>query len=62
MKMTLCLLTILLLKQLKINGKMIIPIGDLNQKMILIKKTDANNFEKIDLGSFKFVPMLKKTI
>ena len=51
-----------LLKQLKINGKMIIPIGDLNQKMILIKKTDANNFEKIDLGSFKFVPMLKKTI
>ena len=51
-----------LLKQLKINGKMIIPIGDLNQKMILIKKTDVNNFEKIDLGSFKFVPMLKKTI
>ena len=51
-----------LLKQLKINGKMIIPIGDLNQKMILIKKTDANNFEKTDLGSFKFVPMLKKTI
>ena len=51
-----------LLKQLKINGKMIIPIGDLNQKMILIKKTDANNFEKTDLGSFKFVPMLNKTI
>jgi len=41
---------------------MIIPIGDLNQKMILIKKTDANNFEKTDLGSFKFVPMLKKII
>ena len=41
---------------------MIIPIGDLNQKMILIKKTDVNNFDKTDLGSFKFVPMLKKTI
>ena len=41
---------------------MIIPIGDLNQKMILIKKTDANNFKKTDLGSFKFVPMLKRII
>ena len=51
-----------LLKQLKINGRMIIPIGDLNQKMILIKKTGANNFEKTDLGSFKFVPMLKRII
>ena len=51
-----------LLKQLKIKGRMIIPIGDLNQKMILIKKTGVNNFEKTDLGSFKFVPMLKRKI
>ena len=51
-----------LLRQLKISGKMIIPVGDLNQNMILIKKTDANTFEKKDLGLFKFVPMLKNKI
>lgn len=51
-----------LLRQLKINGKMIIPVGDLNQSMILIKKTGTNTFEKKDLGLFKFVPMLKNKI
>ena len=51
-----------LLNQLKIGGKMIIPVGELNQKMFLIKKTSENNFEKTDLGSFKFVPMLKNRI
>ena len=51
-----------LLKQLKIGGKMIIPIGELNQKMFLIKKTGENDFEKTDLGLFKFVPMLKNRI
>ena len=51
-----------LLNQLKIGGKMIIPIGELNQKMFLIKKTGENDFEKTDLGSFKFVPMLKNRI
>ena len=51
-----------LLNQLKIGGKMIIPIGELNQKMFLIKKTSENDFEKTDLGSFKFVPMLKNRI
>ena len=51
-----------LLNQLKIGGKMIIPIGELNQKMFLIKKTGKNDFEKTDLGSFNFVPMLKNRI
>ena len=51
-----------LLNQLKIGGKMIIPIGELNQKMFLIKKTGENDFEKTDLGLFKFVPMLKNRI
>ena len=41
---------------------MIIPVGELNQKMFLIKKTSENDFEKTDLGSFKFVPMLKNRI
>ena len=51
-----------LLNQLKIGGKMIIPIGELVQKMFLINKNGENDFEKTDLGSFKFVPMLKNRI
>ena len=48
-----------LLNQLKINGKMIIPVGEINQTMILIEKKGLNDFKKTDLGLFKFVPMLK---
>lgn len=51
-----------LLNQLKINGKMIIPVGEINQTMILIEKKGLNDFKKTDLGLFKFVPMLKNKI
>ena len=51
-----------LLKQLKVNGKMIIPVGDIEQNMILIERKGENNFNKTSLGSFKFVPMLKNKI
>ena len=51
-----------LLKQLKVNGKMIIPVGDIEQNMILIERKGENNFKKINLGLFKFVPMLKNKI
>jgi len=51
-----------LLKQLKLNGKMIIPVGDIEQNMILIERKGENNFNKTSLGSFKFVPMLKNKI
>ena len=51
-----------LLNQLKINGKMIIPVGKINQTMILIEKKGLNDFKKTDLGLFKFVPMLKNKV
>ena len=51
-----------LLNQLKINGKMIIPVGERNQTMILIEKKGLNDFKKTDLGLFKFVPMLKNKV
>tara|TARA_Y100001947_G_scaffold51128_1_gene42523 strand:- start:4520 stop:5161 length:642 start_codon:yes stop_codon:yes gene_type:complete len=51
-----------LLNQLKINGKMIIPVGEINQTMILIEKKGLNDFKKTDLGLFKFVPMLKNKV
>ena len=52
-----------LLRQLKIGGKMILPIG--NQKkqiMNLITRTSKNKIKKIELGNFLFVPMLKDKI
>ena len=51
-----------LLENLKINGKLIYPKKyplD-NQKLILIKKKDASNFDEKKLFEVKFVPLLKK--
>ena len=49
-----------LLKQLKINGIMVIPFGEGDtQKMIRIKRLDNNEFEKETFSTFTFVPMLK---
>ena len=52
-----------LLRQLKIGGKMILPIG--NQKkqiMNLVTRISKNKIKKIELGNFLFVPMLKDKI
>ncbi len=49
-----------LLKQLKINGVMVIPYGNGDtQQMIRIKRLDNNEFEKETFSTFTFVPMLK---
>ncbi len=51
-----------LLKQLKIGGIMVIPVGDLEtQEMIRIKRIDETNFSQSKLGVFSFVPMLENT-
>ena len=52
-----------LLNQLKINGKMIIPVGEGNQQImnLFIRKSEAE-FERRELGSFRFVPMLNDKI
>ena len=51
-----------LLKNLKINGKLIYPkkYSSQNQKLILVKKNGENNFEKKELFDVKFVPLLNK--
>lgn len=50
-----------LLNQLAIGGVMIIPVdNDDHQIMKKIVKIDTSNFETTDLGSFKFVPLLKE--
>ncbi|MCX6297196.1 MAG: protein-L-isoaspartate(D-aspartate) O-methyltransferase [Bacteroidetes bacterium] len=48
-----------LLDQLKVGGIMIIPLGDKVQVMTLIKKIAAKQFEKVEYGEFKFVPLLE---
>ncbi len=48
-----------LLKQLKINGKMVVPIGKDVQKMTLYTRVSENKFEKRTFGDYRFVPMLR---
>jgi len=49
-----------LLVQLKIGGRMLIPIGEgLTQEMVWLKKNSEINFDKKTLGNFKFVPLLQ---
>ena len=51
-----------LLKQLKIGGKLVIPLGGCqSQEMILIKKISEDKYEESKHGFFVFVPMLKGT-
>lgn len=48
-----------LLSQLKIGGRLVIPVGEHNQIMtMLIRKSDTQ-FEKHELGDFRFVPLLE---
>ena len=49
-----------LLKQLKIGGRMVVPIGKETQVMTKITRISVNDFKKETFGDFKFVPMLDK--
>ncbi|MCW8896716.1 MAG: protein-L-isoaspartate(D-aspartate) O-methyltransferase [Flavobacteriales bacterium] len=50
-----------LLKQLAIGGIMVIPVdNEDHQIMKKIVKIDENNFETTELGTFRFVPLLKE--
>lgn len=51
-----------LIAQLKIGGKMIIPIGDQTQKMYEVIKISDEDISLVEYGDFKFVPMLNKKI
>ena len=49
-----------LLSQLKVGGKLLIPVGDKTQIMTLFIRKSAKEFEKQELGDFAFVPMLEE--
>lgn len=48
-----------LLSQLKIGGRLVIPVGNEVQIMTLIIRKDETQFEKHELGDFRFVPLLE---
>lgn len=48
-----------LLSQLTVGGRMVIPVGEANQKMTVITRTSDNDFQKLELGDFRFVPLLQ---
>ena len=50
-----------LLLQLKIGGKLVVPIGKDIQKMTVVERKSEKSFDKKIYGNFKFVPMLKNT-
>lgn len=52
-----------LLQQLKIGGKLVVPIGEnSSQVMTVVQRTDLDAFEYTSHGNFVFVPMLKGTV
>lgn len=48
-----------LLAQLKVGGRLVIPVGDDVQVMTLYIRKGTKEFEKHELGDFRFVPLLE---
>ena len=48
-----------LLSQLKIGGRLVIPVGDDIQVMTLFIRKGPKDFEKHEFGEFRFVPLLE---
>ncbi len=48
-----------LLAQLRIGGKLVIPVGEGVQIMTVFTRTGPTDFEKEEFGEYRFVPMLE---
>lgn len=48
-----------LMAQLKIGGRLVIPLGENNQVMTMLIRKNESQFEKHEFGEFKFVPLLE---
>ena len=48
-----------MLQQLKLGGILVIPVGDeKSQKMVTILRVSENEFDRIELDTFRFVPLV----
>lgn len=48
-----------LMAQLKIGGRLVIPLGEAHQIMTLLIRKNETQFEKHEFGKFRFVPLLE---
>ena len=48
-----------LMNQLKVGGRMVIPIGDHEQIMYRYTRIEKSRFKKEEFGEFKFVPLIR---
>lgn len=48
-----------LMAQLKIGGKLVIPLGDEHRIMTMLIRKNETQFEKHEFGEFRFVPLLE---
>lgn len=48
-----------LLAQLKVGGRLVIPVGEKVQIMTVFSRKNATDFEKKEYGEFRFVPLLE---
>ncbi len=48
-----------LMAQLKIGGKLVIPLGENEQVMTMLIRKNETQFEKYEYGEFRFVPLLE---
>ncbi|SCX89622.1 protein-L-isoaspartate(D-aspartate) O-methyltransferase [Flavobacterium caeni] len=48
-----------LMAQLKVGGRLVIPLGETHQVMTLLVRKNETQFEKHEFGEFRFVPLLE---
>lgn len=48
-----------LMAQLKVGGKLVIPLGEEHQIMTMLIRKNETQFEKHEFGEFRFVPLLE---